>query len=114
MSDPVRTVPFMTSFPEEVLVRTSTTGVPLAVNRNGRVWFVGAEPVRWFERTAWWRHERRMPKGQGRVDVQVWRVQVRLGHSLRSELVTMELECDPDGARWRIRGSQTVAGLAAS
>ncbi|ALV45675.1 hypothetical protein SAMN04489740_0558 [Arthrobacter alpinus] len=100
----------MTSYPEEVLVRISPAGVPLAITRNGRVWFVGAEPIRWFERTAWWKHQRRMPKGQGRVDVQVWRIQARLGHNPRSELVTMELECDSDGGAWRMRGPIALAG----
>ncbi|AIY00742.1 hypothetical protein ART_1143 [Arthrobacter sp. PAMC 25486] len=75
----------------------------MTVRRNGRVWTVGAEPLRWYERTPWWNHVQRMPKGQGRVDVQVWRVQARLGRNQRSELVTMDLECDHQGGTWRMR-----------
>ncbi|MHA7270080.1 hypothetical protein [Arthrobacter sp. HLT1-20] len=91
---------------EHIEVRTSPAGVPVAVQRNGREWVVGAEPVRWFERIQWWQHALRMPKGQGRVDVQVWQVQARLGRNPRSELVTMELECDSFGDAWRVRAAQ--------
>ena len=52
---------------------------------------VGAEPVRWFERVSWWEAERRMPLGLSRVDVEVWRVQTRLGRNAGSALTTMEL-----------------------
>ena len=92
---------------EEVLVETTADGAPVLVHRQGRVWRVGAEPLRWFERTSWWNHAQRMPKGRGRVDVQVWRVQARLGHNRRSELVTMDLERDHDGGVWRMRGPLT-------
>ena len=68
----------------------------------GREWLVGAEPVRWFERTEWWSEQRRMPKGLSRVDVEVWQVQARLGRNERSELTTMELLRDPAGG-WRLR-----------
>ncbi|MDJ0316144.1 MULTISPECIES: hypothetical protein [Arthrobacter] len=94
---------------EEVTVTMTAAGVPAAVHRDGRVWLVGAEPVRWYERVEWWKHAQRMPKGQGRVDVQVWRLQARLGRNLRSELVTMELERDADGAPWRVRGPLQMA-----
>lgn len=93
----------MMELAEEVLVETTGDGVPVTVRRNGRVWTVGAEPLRWYERTPWWNQVRRMPKGQGRVDVQVWRVQARLGHNQRSELVTMHLERDHQGGTWRMR-----------
>lgn len=110
MSDPARNVRGMKTAEEEILVRTDPAGVPTAVHRNGRVWIVGAEPVRWYERIEWWKHAQRMPKGQGRVDVQVWRLQARLGQNLRSELVTMELERDFDGGTWRMRGPLQMAG----
>ena len=103
MSDPARSVHGMKVLGEEVYVETTPDGVPVTVERNGRVWRVGAEPVRWFERTSWWNHVQRMPKGQGRVDVLVWQVQARLGHNLRSELVTLDLECDHDSGRWHMR-----------
>ena len=97
MSVPARSVLRMKVLAEEVLVEISRDGVPVSVQRNGRVWTVGAEPLRWYERTPWWNHVQRMPKGHGHVDVQVWRVQARLGHNHRSELVTMDLERDHHG-----------------
>jgi hypothetical protein len=75
----------------------------LAVEREGRNWLVGAEPVRWFERVNWWEQQQRMPKGLGRVDVEVWQVQARVGRNVRSELTTMELLRDQLGGGWKLR-----------
>ncbi|MDO5754592.1 hypothetical protein [Arthrobacter sp.] len=94
----------------EVAVQTNTEGVPLTVHRNGREWIVGAEPLRWYERRQWWKQAQRMPRGHGRVDVQVWRIQARLGRNMRSELVTMELECDAAEGRWLMREPLSMAG----
>lgn len=110
MSHPAGNVHGMNFSLADVAVRTSPDGVPLAVHRNGREWIVGAEPVRWYERLEWWKQSQRMPKGTGRVDVQVWRLQVRLGRNVRSELVTMELECDAQEGRWRMREPLSMAG----
>lgn len=90
---------------EYVVVRTSTDGSPTAVLSNGREWAVGADPVRWFERVSWWEAQRRMPKGLGRVDVEVLQVQVRLGSNPQSALTTMMLERDGLGGGWRLRES---------
>lgn len=90
---------------EYVVVRTSTDGSPTAVLSNGREWAVGADPVRWFERVSWWEAQRRMPKGLGRVDVEVLQVQVRLGTNPQSALTTMMLERDGLGGGWRLRES---------
>ena len=87
---------------EEVSVKTDPSGMPLSVHRSGRTWVVGAEPLRWYERTPWWNQVQRMPEGQGRVDVQVWRVQARWGRNQRNELVTMDLERDHHGGTWRM------------
>jgi hypothetical protein len=46
-----------------------------------------------------------MPKGLGRVDVEVLQVQVRLGLNQRSALTTMVLERDGRGGGWRLRES---------
>jgi hypothetical protein len=88
---------------EHVVVRTTAAGIPLAVEREGRNWLVGAEPVRWFERVNWWEQQQRMPKGLGRVDVEVWQVQARVGRNVRSELTTMELLRDQLGGGWKLR-----------
>ncbi|WP_255769556.1 hypothetical protein [Pseudarthrobacter sulfonivorans] len=88
-----------------VVVKKSRGGVPTAVVSAGREFAVGAEAVRWFERVSWWEDQRRMPKGLGRVDVEVLQVQVRLGVNPRSALTTMVLERDGLGGGWRLRES---------
>lgn len=94
---------------EHVVLNTSPDGSPLAVISGGREWFVGAEPLRWFERVKWWESERRMPRGSGRVDIEVLRLQMRLGQNEDSELVTMELVRDGQGGNWRVREMAAVA-----
>lgn len=95
---------------EHVVVRSAADGRPAAVIRDGREWTVGAEPVRWFERVNWWEYERRMPLGRSRVDVEVWRLQARLGRNENSALTTMEVMRDGLGGGWRLRGA--VADVA--
>jgi hypothetical protein len=95
---------------EHVMVRTGPNGTPTTVITKGREWAVGAEPVRWFERLNWWEVNRRMPKGLGRVDVEVLQVQVRLGGNISSALTTMLLERDGLGGGWRLR--EAVADAA--
>jgi hypothetical protein len=95
---------------EHVMVRTGPNGTPTTVISKGREWAVGAEPVRWFERLNWWEVNRRMPKGLGRVDVEVLQVQVRLGGNISSALTTMLLERDGLGGGWRLR--EAVADAA--
>jgi len=104
MSEPARSVPGMKTLVERVVVRTTPAGQPIMVERAGRQWLVAEEPLRWFERINWWEgNARRMPKGQGRVDVEVWRVQARLGQNPRSDLATLDLERDPAGGGWCLR-----------
>ncbi|RAM36521.1 hypothetical protein [Arthrobacter globiformis] len=90
---------------EHVLVRTAADGQPGAVIRGGQEWTVGAEPLRWFERVNWWEAERRMPLGRSRVDVEVWRLQTRLGRNAGSALTTMEIIRDGLGGGWRLRSA---------
>ncbi|MBX7444413.1 MULTISPECIES: hypothetical protein [unclassified Arthrobacter] len=94
---------------EHVIVRTDNNGMPTAVLAQGRQWSVGAEPVRWFERVNWWETNRRMPKGNSRVDVEVLQLQVRLGSNSRSALTTMYLQRDGLGGGWRLRESTVNA-----
>lgn len=91
---------------EYVVVKTARDGSPTAVVSNGREWAVGADAVRWFERVSWWEAQRRMPKGLGRVDVEVLQVQVRLGRNPHSALTTMMLERDGLGGGWRLREAE--------
>ncbi|UUL75120.1 hypothetical protein NG819_12010 [Pseudarthrobacter sp. Fe7] len=95
---------------EHVIVQTDSDGIPTAVFSRGREWAVGAEPVRWFERINWWETNRRMPKGNSGVDVEVLQLQVRLGSNHRSALTTMYLQRDGLGGGWRLR--EPVAGAA--
>ncbi|HEY3572197.1 MAG TPA: hypothetical protein VGK98_00050 [Arthrobacter sp.] len=90
---------------EHVLVRIAGDGRPGAVIRGGQEWTVGAEPLRWFERVSWWEAERRMPVGLSRVDVEVWRLQTRLGRNSGSALTTMEIIRDGLGGGWRLRSA---------
>jgi hypothetical protein len=94
---------------EHVIVRTGRNEMPTAVVSRGREWLVGAEPVRWFERVNWWETNRRMPKGNSRVDVEILQVQVRLGSNRNSALTTMLLERDGLGGGWRLRESVSDA-----
>ncbi len=76
----------------------------MRVVHEGRVWKVGAEPIRWFERVPWWRAEMRMARESGtRIEVKVWRLQVRLGVSTTSDLVTWEIVCEPGTGRCWLR-----------
>lgn len=94
----------MRTLVERVVVRTTPAGQPVVVERAGREWLVAEDPLRWFERINWWEGQAaRMPKGHGRVDVEVWRVQARLGRNPRSDLATLELERDPTVGSWRLR-----------
>ena len=81
-------------------VRFTTAGTPLAVRYDGRIWAVTEEPVHWFTRDSWWETRRRAPVGVGNVvDIEHWRVQVRLGGS-DSPLRTFELRREPLVQQW--------------
>lgn len=95
---------------EHVTVRTAVDGKPLSVTRAGREWWVAADPVHWFERTAWWEDQLRMERGHGYIDVEVWRVQARVGRNPRTPLTTFEIVHDPNSGAWAIRSESTVTG----
>lgn len=81
-------------------VRFTAVGTPLAVRYDGRIWAVAADPVHWFARDSWWETQRAVPVGVGNVvDIEHWRLQVRLGSST-SELRTFELRRDPLSEQW--------------
>lgn len=80
-------------------IRFTAAGTPLAVRYDGRVWAVAAEPLHWFTRDSWWKTQRTVPVGVGNVvDIEYWRVQVRLGSN--SPLRTLELRRDPLSKQW--------------
>jgi hypothetical protein len=83
-----------------VQVRFTATGTPLAVRHDGRVGAVAAVPVHWFTRDSWWESRRTAPVSAGNlVDIEHWRVQVRLGAST-STLRTFELRRQPLSEHW--------------
>jgi len=94
---------------ESVDIRTTVQGAPVVVLRGGREWDVVAEPVRWFERVSWWEQSRRMPRGHGRVDVEIWQVQVDPGTGPHSGALTWELVRDGDAGGWYLRGEEALA-----
>ncbi|WP_374102043.1 hypothetical protein [Arthrobacter sp. ISL-5] len=68
------------------------------------MWAVAADPVHWFSRDSWWDTQRTAPVGIGNlVDVEHWRVQVRLGSSA-SALRTFELRRGPVSEQWLLAG----------
>ena len=85
---------------------------PVSFVRDGHTWYVDpkVEWFRWYERVRWWETETRMPPGGGRrTDVVVWKVQARLGHNPRNQLVTFELVLGQDRETWTERSMCTVA-----
>lgn len=83
-------------------------GVPVSFVRDGRTWHI-AETVRWYERIPWWQSSHRMERGTGRMDVEVWQVQARIGHNPRTPLVTFDLVRGQDRESWSIRSMEAVA-----
>ncbi|MFJ6302160.1 hypothetical protein [Pseudarthrobacter oxydans] len=81
-------------------VRFTAAGAPLAVRYDGRVWAVAAEPLHWFTRDSWWETQQTVPVGVGNVvDIEHWRLQVRLGSST-SAMRTFELRRNPLSEQW--------------
>jgi hypothetical protein len=96
---------------EEVEVRTTVEGVPVSVVRRGRVWTVGAPPVRWYERRPWWQEVSRMAAGsEVRIDVEIWQVQVRPGRAAADAgMVTLELVHRREDGSWRVRSEDATS-----
>lgn len=95
---------------ENVEAGVTEEGIPVSFVRDGRTWRVAAEPLRWYERIAWWETAHRMPRGgTARMDIEVWRVQARIGHNPKSPLVTFERIHDRDADSWAVRARDAVA-----
>lgn len=89
-------------FTQSVELRCDEQGAPSAVLWQGRTWKVCAEPVRWFERRAWWNEDPRAVKGSGPgvIDHLIWQLQVQLNP--RSEPQTMYVSQHCETGRWRL------------
>lgn len=94
-------------------VRFTTTGLPLAVRYDGRIWSVAADPFHWFGRCDWWESGQSAARGQGDnlVSVEYWRVQVRL--TAMSALRTFTLRLDPRAAQWVLESVSDEGAAAA-
>jgi hypothetical protein len=83
-------------------VRFTKAGTPLAVRYRRQIWAVDPtlDTAHWFTRDSWWDTRRSIPVGVGNViDIEHWRVQVRLGGS-DSQLRTFELRREPLDEQW--------------
>lgn len=95
-----------------VQVRFTAKGIPLAVRYDDQIWAVAAEPVHWFTRSDWWNTAQRAPVGiENLVDIENWRVQVRLTST--SALRTFELRRDPLSDQWLLAAISDVGAAAA-
>jgi hypothetical protein len=94
---------------ENLTVSLSPGGVPIAFTVAGDSWRVTEEPVRWYERTAWWETESRMPREHGRIDVEVWQLQANndVAGSATSS-VTFVLVRNQNTGEWHLRSIQEV------
>lgn len=91
-------------FTQSVGVERYPNGMPRFVDWQGRRYVVAAEPVRWYERRRWWVEERRAERGRGDglIDHEMWRLQVRLAAARRAPLVTLDIAHHRDSGRWRL------------
>lgn len=87
---------------QSIQVDVTTSGMPLRVTWQGRVYKVVAEPVRWFERRRWWEHPEpgEAGPGGGVIDHELWRLQVRLAPG--EEVTTFDVSHRIGTSRWRM------------
>ncbi|MCZ2404493.1 hypothetical protein IV498_15230 [Paenarthrobacter sp. Z7-10] len=92
----------MALFSESVEILCSPAAVPLQMTWHGQDYAIEAEPLRWYERRAWWVEETRAERGSGTslVDHEIWRVQARLKG--QGELLTFDLTRHLASGRWRL------------
>ena len=89
---------------QEVDVRFSPDGTPLAIRHDGRIWMVDPDvhTAHWFTRDAWWETRSRAAIGTGDlVSIEHWRVQARLPQA-REDLRTFTLLREPLSTTWQL------------
>lgn len=89
---------------EGLTVSLSPDGVPDAFTVAGDSWRVAEEPVRWYERIPWWKTETRMQRDHGRIDVEVWQLQ------LQTAIIP---DLTPIGASWARQKPNRSAAFSA-
>lgn len=86
---------------EDIAVRFSPDGAPLAVRYDGNIWAVDpdAATAHWFGHWSWWDGGRSAAIGsRDPVSVEHWRLQVRLNSN--SALRTFHLQRSPRSPGW--------------
>jgi hypothetical protein len=94
---------------ESLTVSLSPEGVPVEFTVAGDSWLVVEEPVRWYERIPWWETESRMPRGHGRIDVEVWQLQAN--HDAAgpgASAVTFVLVRNQNTGEWHLRSIEEI------
>lgn len=89
---------------QEVAVRFSPDGTPLAIRHDGRIWMVDPDvhTAHWFTRDAWWEHRDRAAVGTGDVvSIEHWQVQAKLPQA-SGELRTFTLRREPLATGWQL------------
>ncbi|UOD83354.1 hypothetical protein [Paenarthrobacter ureafaciens] len=89
---------------QNVEVRFSPDGTPLAIRHDGRIWMVDPDvhTAHWYTRDAWWETRNRAAIGTGDlVSIEHWQVQATLP-SAGAELRTFTLRREPLAAEWQL------------
>lgn len=87
---------------QEVGVRLSPDGTPLAVRHGGRVWAVDPDvhAAHWFTRDSWLDTQHRAPIGAGHLaSVEHWQVQAKIP-SANAALRMVMLRREPLSTHW--------------
>jgi hypothetical protein len=87
---------------QDVEVRFSPDGTPLAIRHDGKIWMVDPDvhTAHWFTRDAWWERRNRAAIGTGDVvSVEHWQVQASLP-TAGAELRTFTLRREPLASEW--------------
>ena len=89
---------------QDVDVRFSPDGTPLAIRHDGRIWMVDPDvhTAHWFTRDSWWETRTRAAVGTGDlVSVEHWQVQAKLPQA-SDELRTFALRREPLATVWQL------------
>ncbi|AXR75003.1 hypothetical protein DYI20_06735 [Auritidibacter ignavus] len=100
---------------QSVRVVCTTAGMPLHLHLKGRNYTVVAEPQRWFQRCRWWSQQSRFVagRGQGMIDHEVWRLQIRPAISSSTQpVMTVDVSHHLDSGLWRLIKVHDGAQLA--
>jgi hypothetical protein len=89
---------------QEVAVRFSPDGTPMAIRHDGKIWMVDPDlhNAHWYTRNPWWETRTRAAVGTGDiVSVEHWQVQATLP-TAGAELRTFTLRREPLDSVWRL------------